>query len=148
MFWGSRGALMLGKNSTKSVMVTPKSCFSYKVSLVIVLYQPNTNDGRRVQFFLDANSELHCRGRCRFNSCPRPIRITWQMQMMCLAVSMLVAEIHSCRSNCGNGGVRVTYRCRRRFNLRKIRIATISVRMVVEAILLGLQSGQKKEHKD
>ena len=23
------------------------------------------------------NSELYCRGRCRFNSCPRPIGITW-----------------------------------------------------------------------
>ena len=35
------------------------------------------------------NSELHCRGRCRFNSCPRPIRVTWQMQIWCLVVSTL-----------------------------------------------------------
>ena len=25
---------------------------------------PNTNDGRRLQFFQVTNSELHCRGRC------------------------------------------------------------------------------------
>ena len=40
-------------------------------------YHPNTNDGRRTLFSLVANSELHCRGRCRCNSCSRPIRITW-----------------------------------------------------------------------
>ena len=42
-------------------------------------------------------------------SAPGQLEITWQMQMWCLAVSMLMAEIHSCRSNWGNGGgIRIT----------------------------------------
>ena len=57
-------------------------------------------------FVLVANSELHCRGRCRFNFCPKSTRITQQMQMWCLVVFMLVAEIHSYRFNTGNAGIR------------------------------------------
>ena len=41
---------------------------------------------------------------------------------------MLVAEIHSCRSNGGNGGIGVTLQMRS--NFRTISIATIAVRMV------------------
>ena len=66
-----------------------------------------------------------------FNICPRPIRITWQMQMWCLAVSMLcclksiVADLIV-----GMEDLELLCRCRRRFNLLKSRIATISVRMI------------------
>ena len=67
------------------------SCRSFQsVTRIIQKYHPKTKDGRRVQFSLVRNSELHCRGRCRFNSCPRPIRITCQMHIWCLAVSMLL----------------------------------------------------------
>ena len=43
---------------------------------------------------------------------PRPIRITWWMQMWCLAVSMLWCSI-CCRSYCGDGGIRVTLQMQR-----------------------------------
>ena len=54
-----------------------------------------------------SDSELHCRGRCRCYSCPRPIRSTWWMQIWCLAVSMLRCPICR-RSNCRDRGMRMT----------------------------------------
>ena len=69
-------------------------------------------------------------GRCRFNSYPRPIRITWQMQMWCLAVYMLLCSLFLADLIVGMEELELHYRCRGKSNLRKIRIATISVRMV------------------
>ena len=43
------------------------------------------------------------------------------------------------RSNCGNGGIReLHYRCRGRSNVREIRIATISVRMVANGAMRAI----------
>ena len=70
------------------------------------------------------------RGRCRFNSYPRPIRITWQMQMWCLAVYMLLCSLFVADLIVGMEELELHYRRRGRYNFRKIKIATISVRMV------------------
>ena len=53
------------------------------------------------------------------------------MQIWCVAVSLLVAETHSCRSNCGDRGIRNTLQKQRdRLNVPKIRIAPVAVRIV------------------
>ena len=78
---------------------------------------PNTYHGRRVWLSLAGNSELHCRGRCRFNSCPRPIRITWQMQISCLAVSMLWGSLFVADLIVGMEELELHYICRGWFTI-------------------------------
>ena len=83
-------------------------------------YHPNTHHGRRVYFSLVRNSDLHCRGRCRFNSCPRPIRATWQMQIWGLAVFMLWCFLCVADLIVGMAELELHYRCRGRSNFRRI----------------------------
>ena len=77
----------------------------------------------------------------QINSYPRPIRITGQMQMGCLAVYILFLFSICCRSNCGMKELELHYRRRGRSNFQKVEIATISVRMV-KVLYAG-----KKKHK-
>ena len=67
----------------------------------------------------------------QINSYPKPIRITWQMQMWRLAVYMLLCSLFVADLIVGMEELELHYRRRGRYNLRKLRIATISVRMVL-----------------
>ena len=62
-----------------------------------------------------------------FNSYPRPNRITWQMQMWCLAVYMLMCSLFVVDLIVGMEELELHFRCRRKCNFQKIKIATISV---------------------
>ena len=73
-----------------------------------------------VYFSLVGNSDLHCRGRCRFNSCPRPIRATWQMQIWCLVVFMLWCFLFVADLIVGMAELELHYRCGGRSNFRRI----------------------------
>ena len=66
----------------------------------------------------------------KFNSYPKPIRITWQMQMWCLLSTCFCAPFVA-DLIVGMEELELHYRRRCRSNLRKIKIATISVRMVL-----------------
>ena len=68
------------------------------------------------------------------NSCPRPIRATWQMQIWCLAVFMLWCFLFVADLIVGMEELELHYRCRVRSNFRKIRIAIISVRMITSPL--------------
>ena len=68
-------------------------------------------------------------------SYPRPIRITWQMQMWCPVVCMLLCSPFVADLIVGMEELELHCRRRGRSNFRKIRIANISVRMVSEGFL-------------
>ena len=72
------------------------------------------------------NPPLETPSRC--SSCPRPSRITWQMQIWCRAVSMLWCSLCVADLIMGMEELELHHRCRGRSNFRKIRIATISAR--------------------
>ena len=63
------------------------------------------------KFSLVRNSELHCRGRCRFHSCPRPISMV-DADMVSCCLHALVLSICR-RSNCGDVGIRITLQVQR-----------------------------------
>ena len=56
---------------------------------------------------------VQSRGRCRFSSYPRPIRITWQMQMWCLVVCMLLCSLFVADLIVGMEEIRITLQTQR-----------------------------------
>ena len=64
--------------STLTILIFSQKAPNHQNQVPKMNCHASTNDDRRVSYSLVREfSELHCRGRCRFNSCPRPIRVTW-----------------------------------------------------------------------